>query len=406
VNRPPAPRKVAHLRRILAAGLLSAAIAAVAATASPAAIAAPLSPAGPARAAQPARAAAAISSTGSSPSRTKPSAGQITWSLIPSSATEPDNRAKFSYTDIAAGSTVKDHVAILNRSNASVSFTVYATDATGTTSANALTFLEQGKKPKDIGSWVRFMPSRATTLNLVIGPKKGIIEPFDVAVPTFATPGDHTGGLVAQVGESVRTPTGQTVVEYQRIVVPLELRVAGAYKGGLQVESVSSGFNVPVNPFGTGSASVGYTVTNTGNVRLTGTAYVTVTGPFGMKSTVEPLKLPTILPGDSARVTATAPGLYPAGPMSAHVSVTPGWPSTAPALNLPLAKTAETASLFAVPWSALGLVVLVIALGVGAWQLLRWRRRQQDALVAAAISRARNQAQGRVPTEPAGGPTP
>ncbi|HUN34053.1 MAG TPA: hypothetical protein VMU95_18790 [Trebonia sp.] len=402
MNRPPAPRKAPRLRRILATGLLSAAIAAATGSA---ATAAPLSPAGPTQVAQHGRVAQATRSAGGSPAKSTPSAGQITWSLIPSSATEPDTRAKFSYTNIAPGATVKDHVAILNRSNASVSFSVYATDATGTTSSNALTFLEAGKKPRDIGSWVQFMPSHATMLNLVIGPKQGIVEAFDVAVPTFATPGDHTGGLVAQVGESVRNPSGQRVIEYQRIVVPLELRVTGAYKGGLQVESVSSGFNVPVNPFGTGSASIGYTVTNVGNVRLTGTAYVTVKGPFGMKSVVEPLKLPTILPGDSARITASAPGLYPAGPMNATVSVTPGWPSTAPALNLPLAKTAESASLFAVPWSLLGLIALIIALAVAVWWLLRWRRRQQDALVAAAISRARKETAGSMHTESTGGTT-
>ena len=83
--------------------------------------------------------------------------------------------------------------------------------------------------------------------------------------------------------------------------------MAGAYKGGLQVESVSSGFNVPVNPFGTGSASVGYTVANVGNVRLTGTAHVTVTGPFGMKSIVEPLKLLAVaLAGEGHWMTGTA----------------------------------------------------------------------------------------------------
>ena len=51
--------------------------------------------------------------------------------------------------------------------------------------------------------------------------------------------------------------------------MPIELRVTGPLRAGLQVESISTGFNDPLNPFGTGSATVSYTVHNTGNVRLT-----------------------------------------------------------------------------------------------------------------------------------------
>jgi ABC-type phosphate transport system ATPase subunit len=36
--------------------------------------------------------------------------------VIPASATQPDYRSKFSHTNIAPGSTITDHVAVLNRS--------------------------------------------------------------------------------------------------------------------------------------------------------------------------------------------------------------------------------------------------------------------------------------------------
>ena len=69
--------------------------------------------------------------------------------------------------------------------------------------------------------------------------------------------------------------------------MPLELRVPGALRAGLQVQSISTGFSDPLNPFGTGSATVSYTVTNTGNVRQSGTHAVKVTGPFGQSATVQ-----------------------------------------------------------------------------------------------------------------------
>ena len=109
----------------------------------------------------------------------------------------------------------------------------------------------------------------------------------------------------------------------------------GALAAGIQVQSISTGFSDPLNPFGTGSAAVSYTLTNTGNVRQSATPGVNITGPFGQSATVHPAKLPVILPGDSVRVTASLSGLFPAGPMTAHVDVTPGWPKG----TIPLART-------------------------------------------------------------------
>ena len=59
--------------------------------------------------------------------------GQVTWSVVPATSTGPDpNRLEFSYGVVKAGSTIKDHVEIVNRSAQSAAFSIYATDATGT----------------------------------------------------------------------------------------------------------------------------------------------------------------------------------------------------------------------------------------------------------------------------------
>jgi hypothetical protein len=186
------------------------------------------------------------------------------------------------------------------------------------------------------------------------------------------------------------------VVENYRIAVPLELRVPGPLHAGIQVQSISTGFSDPLNPFGTGSAMVSYTMTNTGNVRQSATPAITVTGPFGQSQTVHPAKLPLILPGDSVRVSATVPGLFPAGPMTAHVTAAAGYPTG----TIPLAHTAPEATgsapLFAFPWSLLGLVLLLVAIGVGIWFYLRWRGRLRRAELASVAARASRETERRL----------
>jgi hypothetical protein len=322
--------------------------------------------------------------------------GQVTWSVQPATAKGPDpSRVDFSYGVVAAGSLIQDHVEIVNRSSESAAFSVYGTDATGTSPQGALLLLGSSQKSTDIGSWASF-PGGAKQLSTIIPGSKAIIVAFTVNVPRQATPGDHTGAVVAAVGVTRKNAAGENVVENYRIAVPIELRVPGPLRAGLQVKSISTGFSDPVNPFGTGSAAVSYTMTNTGNVRQSAASAVSVTGLFGQAATVHPAKLPTILPGDSVRVTVSVPGLFPAGPMTANVDVTAGWPTG----TIPLAHAAPavtgSASLFAFPWSLLGLILLLVAIGVGIWYYYRWRGRIRRAELAAVAARASRDTERRL----------
>ncbi len=171
--------------------------------------------------------------------------------------TRPD-RIEFSYGVVKAGSSIQDHVEIVNRSSQSAAFSVYATDASGTSPQGALLLLGSSQKSTDIGAWASF-PGGAQQLSTIIPGKKAIIEAFTLKVPPQATPGDHTGAMVAAVGVTRKNAAGENVVENYRIAVPLELRVPGALRAGIQVQSISTGFSDPLNPFGTGSATVSYT---------------------------------------------------------------------------------------------------------------------------------------------------
>jgi hypothetical protein len=382
VSRPHRiPLQRAH-GRVLAGGLLLGAILTGAVAAGPAAFASRSAPA--------AHTSAAIRST-----ETAGGSGVVTWSESPASSAGPDNRSLFTYASIKPGSVITDHVAVLNRSKQSVAFTIYATDATGTTLQNVLQLLPGGVKPHDIGSWVRF-PGGATQLSIVIPANKGIVESFKVQVPSHATPGDHTGGMMAAVSFNRKTTKGSVVIENQRIGVPIELRVTGHLHAALQVQSISAGFHSPLSPFGTGSATIAYTVANTGNVRLTGSQTVSVTGPFGVKSTIQLKNLPTVLPGDSVRVTAQPKGLFPDGPMTAHVHLNPADPVGAPLPIVTAAAATGSASLFAVPWTLILLIIVVAGAGYGIWRARGWQRRRLRTRLEAVADKARRDTERRL----------
>jgi hypothetical protein len=380
------PRR--HRSRVLTGGLLLAVITAGAALAGPAALASSSpSPSPSARSSAP---------SGGSGSGLLAPRGQVRWSLVPASATTPyPGRLKFTYTNVQPGSTISDHVAIFNYSRQAASFEIYATDATGTTASNELLLMPAGQTPKDIGAWVSF--GRVSRISVIIPADHGVIEPFAIKVPRPASPGDHTGGLVAAISTEVMNAQGKGVSKSYRIAIPLEMRIAGPLHPGMSVESISAGFNNTVNPVGQGSATISYVVHNSGNIRLDGSQSVKVTGPFGMTATIPPKVLATVLPGDSVEFTARTRGLYPAGPLTAHVTVLPAAPAGEPALTAPLAPQSGTASLFAVPWAAFLLILLVIGGAVGARQALRIRRRRMQEVVNAVAEKIRRETEQRMP---------
>jgi len=170
----------------------------------------------------------------------------------------------------------------------------------------------------------------------------------------------------------------------------------GPVHAAIRVESISASFNNTLSPFGDGSATVSYTVHNAGNVRLTGSQAVSVTGPFGLAATASAHGLPTVLPGDSVRITTRAAGLYPAGPLTARVKVSPANPAGAPPLAQRVRLASGSASLFAVPWPLIGLLILLVGGGVGGWQAWRWRRRRLRAALTAVADQARRETEARL----------
>jgi len=305
----------------------------------------------------------------------------------PTNSAGQSKRATFSWTSIKPRTVIHDYVGITNYSQTAVTFQVYATDAV-TTSSGTLDLLPHDKKPTDVGSWVTFEHSSVT-----VPAHKQVNEPFTLTVPQNATPGDHTGGVIGAVSQRAKASSGQPVVVDRRIGVPIHLRVAGVLQPALTVDSISTGYHGTMNPFGSGGTNVAYTVHNTGNVRLSGAQTVSVTGPFGATlSTVHPKALPSLLPGESIRVTAHLSDVFPAGPLSVHIKVTPSSGAGVPKLTAAVKPVSHSVGLWATPLAQLLLLIVIVLVGVAAWWLLRWRRRYRQAALAAATEAGRRQA--------------
>lgn len=313
-----------------------------------------------------------------------PGGTNISWAVAPSTSAGPDGRTHFSYTGVQPNSVVHDYIGITNYSAQPVLFHVYGVDGITTTSGTI------GLKPAaaqstDIGGWISVEHGTVT-----VAPHTRLNEPVSLTVPANATPGDHVGGVVASVTEATQ---GGKVTRDDRVGVAMYLRVAGPLNPGFTIEGVSAGgYHDNWNPFAGGDTTVSYTVQNTGNVRLGANQRITVTGLFGITfGSMTPNALQQVLPGGRVRVTAHVTGIFPAGPMDLHIDVTPTTvPGAPPIGHMPTAS--YTTGMFAGPWAQLVLLIVLVALGIGIWRYLLWRRRGRAAELAAAVERGRQEA--------------
>jgi hypothetical protein len=303
--------------------------------------------------------------------------GQTRWTVHPSTPNVLDARPDFNYTGVEPGAQISDYVAVVNESLHAQVFAVYASDAY-ITSGGAYDLLPAGERPTEVGAWIRLAKS---AVNLKAGQQA--IIPFTLTVPGNVAPGDYSGGIVAQI-----TVAGKGGIKVdERVGARVYVRVAGKLTPSLGVTSLLTSYHGTANPAGGGTATVTYTVTNTGNVRLGYDQQVTVSGWFGASSTVHPRGLAQLLPGNSIQVRTTVPGVWPAGALTATVKLTaiavPG--STTP----PVPLTDKSSSLFEFPWPQLVALIVLILLGLAVWLGLRWRRSRLVSLLAAAEERGK-----------------
>ncbi len=335
---------------------------------------------------QPVRAAGSVSPVGSAPGTAPAGAAgssslnraRETWGISPVRSGKADDRTFMSY-QIGAGGQYSDKVVLLNYGIASVRLNVFAADLSNDVDGNVVAGLDTDT-PKDAASWVRLggreltatVPPRTRT-----GPGQ-VLVPFTIAVPSGATPGDHSAAIMAQLSSLGKNPDSQNVRLNQRIGTRIYLRVNGKLDPRLTVDNLTVSYRQSLNPVGGGAAVVDYTVHNTGNVRLSAQQAVSVTGMFGTSSkVVTPAGVQLLFPGGSQQVRVRVSGVFPAIFEKSHVTVTPKLFDDQQSMTVPSA--AATDSFTAVPWMLLLCLLVLVLLIVAAWLLRRRAKGQPKA---------------------------
>ncbi|MFF2850654.1 WxL protein peptidoglycan domain-containing protein [Streptomyces sp. NPDC058001] len=306
--------------------------------------------------------------------RTETGDGRATFGVQPSGPKKPDRRSDFSYS-ATPGAAVRDHIAVLNHSTRPLTLSVYASDAF-TTEDGGFDLLARGRKSKDAGTWVT-----PTKRKVTVPARSRAVVPFTLTVPAKAAPGDHAAGIVAALVSTRTGAKGDRVAVEQRVGARVHIRVAGELKPQLTVEDLHATYHGTANPFGGGSATVTYTVRNTGNVRLGARQTVRVSNAVSGPRTAD--KVPAVkqlLPGGSVKVTASVHDVFPALRSTATVTVDPV--PVGGDIDPALPGTTRSTDFWTVPWALLALLLLIVA-GVTAW-LLRRRRRARRAAGAAS----------------------
>jgi hypothetical protein len=308
------------------------------------------------------------------PPATPATAARLTFGVQPALRSALDStRADFSYS-ATPGARINDYIAIRNYALAPVTLQTYAGDAFNG-STGAFDVLRRGQKSKDLGAWISLERPSVT-----IPGRSYVIIPFRIQLPANALPGDHDAGIVAAViTQQLRSNHSRVSVE-ERVGARVRIRVSGPLKPELSVRQLKTVFTGSLSPLASGRAMVTYEIVNTGNVVLSTTQRVEVHAMIGgTKQAPSLAAIANLLPGNSARVSVTVRGVTPGIKVKATVVLDPKGSSTEPVTGL--VEVRRSSSTWAVPWTLIGLIVLILLVFAAARWSLRRRARNRAARI-------------------------
>ncbi|GKQ37130.1 DUF916 domain-containing protein [Streptomyces sp. A012304] len=274
------------------------------------------------------------------------------WSVHPV-ATAVAARPYF-YVTADPGQSVSDKVVVTNKTDAPLTFRLYAADAYNTPRDGGFAVRSAGERMRGVGAWAKPAKDRVT-----VPGRASVTVPFTLRVPEGAEPGDHPGAIVA-LDERVDKGGGGVGLGIQRAVgARIYLQVSGPALPALTVEDVRLSHDRPLVPgLGDSTATISYTLHNTGNVTLDPKVELTARGLFGRTLLTRDLtRIPAeLLPGQRVRLSEPWRG----APQLDWGEVT---------LTASAQDTRESASVsfFALPWLAAVVLGLATALGTTLW---------------------------------------
>ncbi len=240
------------------------------------------------------------------------------WSVSPTTEPEAQPRPIFDYV-LRPGLELTDSVTVTNKTAQELSFNVYAANAFNTENG---TFSARSRSdPKEgLAAWIDLDVDQLT-----LAPGTSAEVPFTIVVPVDAEPGDLAAGIVAE-NVAVATETVDEGVNLD-VVQAVGTRVYARIEGPLSPSLAVSNLRINYGE-GIGSAlgakvdgAVTFTVVNTGNVRLTPTATLTLSPLIGSGPEFAPIVLQELLPGGSATFEQPFDGVLPFGQLEATLDV-------------------------------------------------------------------------------------
>ncbi|MET7476151.1 DUF916 domain-containing protein [Streptomyces sp. NPDC005648] len=251
------------------------------------------------------------------------------------------------YLSADPGTTIRDKVVVANKTAKPLTFRLYAADAYNTPRDGGFAVRTVAERQRGVGAWAKPAKSRVT-----VPPHGKVTVPFTLRVPKGAEPGDHPGALVA-LDERIDKGDGSLALGVRRAVAArVYLRVGGPTLPAISVENVHLVHHQPLVPgFGDSTATISYTLHNTGNVTLNPKVELRAEGLFGRTLLSRDLsRIPSeLLPGQRVHLTE----LWHGAPQL-------DWGDVKLTASAQDTRESASASFLALPWAA-ALVLLAVA---------------------------------------------
>lgn len=284
-------------------------------------------------------------------------AAEAQWTVRTAANDFGTDRPDYGYT-VSGGGRIEDGIEVVNQGTAPLHLALRPADAV-LDAAGKVDMAGAAARAAGVGAWVHLQQQ-----SVVVEPGSTLTVPFVITPPKGAGAGDHVGGIVTSAGG-------------KRAGLQIRLRISGALKPGLAVGGVHVDYDGTANPVGGGSATVSYTVRNTGNTILSARQAVSVAGPLGVwkRAAARVGDTPALPPGATWQVSAPLRDVAPALRVRATVKVTPLLIDAAGS-TAPLAVVQAGGGTWALPWTLLVALVLLVGLGVFGVRRVRVPRRR------------------------------
>ncbi|MFC8921322.1 hypothetical protein [Cellulosimicrobium sp. NPDC057127] len=317
-------------------------------------------------------------------------AERTTWSVRPSSADGPDGR-RWVELELDPGATVTEHLAVTNFGDVPATFALNAADGY-ITDTGRFNMLPSNEESTDAGTWIEVQDT------VEVGPDDTVVVPYTLTVPENATPGDHPAGIAASVTSTQAGEGGTSLGVESRVGFRVTTRVTGEVQPAIAVPDVSAAYTASWNPFAPGEVRVSYDIANDGNIRLGAQSEVSTSALFGLLTQERGAPpVDELLPGGSLNRAVEVDRVWPLGPVTTTVTVTPNAVGD-DQIEAPLEPVTVSVTTWAIPWAQLLLLAIVAVLFLGIRDDRRRRRKRLEDMLAKARDEGRRSAGPDAPT--------